>query len=440
MKPILEFHNVSKEYVLGGAMRRKENLREILVRGLKKPLQIVSGKRQEPVRQERFWALKDISFDVNPGDVIGIIGRNGAGKSTLLKIMSRITDPTEGDITIRGRLASLLEVGTGFHPELTGRENVFLNGAILGMRKAEIVSKFDEIVAFSEIERFLDTPVKHYSSGMYVRLAFAVAAHLNPEILVVDEVLAVGDMAFQKKCLGKMSEVSKGGRTVLFVSHNMAAVQNLCHRGIVLNHGQLTFNGTAKDAIEYYLHSVSGEGSLGHVIDLASARRTDIRRPRLLEKMEFYTDRNTPMKGTLPMGASLTIRVHFPLSKPADNFEIGIGFDNMFNQRVFTAHSCFEPDRSHGERVGPQIFVCHIPSLTLVPGEYTVRIWMEFGVDEVDLVDDAARIQIIESDYYGTGRVPWNGAFVLKHRWYVEEANGASSYTGSNTETARISG
>ena len=251
MKPILEFHNVSKEYVLGGAMRRKENLREILVRGLKKPLQIVSGKRQERARQERFWALKDISFDVNPGDVIGIIGRNGAGKSTLLKIMSRITDPTEGDITIRGRLASLLEVGTGFHPELTGRENVFLNGAILGMRKAEIVSKFDEIVAFSEIERFLDTPVKHYSSGMYVRLAFAVAAHLNPEILVVDEVLAVGDMAFQKKCLGKMSEVSKGGRTVLFVSHNMAAVQNLCHRGIVLNHGQLTFNGTAKDAIEY---------------------------------------------------------------------------------------------------------------------------------------------------------------------------------------------
>jgi homopolymeric O-antigen transport system ATP-binding protein len=396
------------------------------VRGVKRPFQALASKQQEPVREERFWALRDINFDVNPGDVIGVIGRNGAGKSTLLKIMSRITDPTEGFIKIRGRLASLLEVGTGFHPELTGRENIFLNGAILGMRKSEIVGKFDEIVAFSEIERFLDTPVKHYSSGMYVRLAFAVAAHLNPEILVVDEVLAVGDMAFQKKCLGKMTEVSKGGRTILFVSHNMAAVQNLCHRGIVLSRGQLIFNGTAKEAIDHYLHSVSGEGSHGHIIDLTSSRRADLRRPKVLEKLEFYTDGDVPMKGNLPMGAGLKIRVHFPLSKPVDNFEIGIGFDNMFGQRVFTAHSCFEPDRSHGERVGPQVFVCNIPSLTLVPGEYTIRVWMEIGVDEVDLIDDAARIRIIESDFYGTGRVPWNGTFVLKHHWYVEQANGAS--------------
>jgi len=427
MKPILEFCNVSKEYVLGGATRRKDNLREVLVRHLKKPLQALTLKPKEPVREERFWALRNISFDVNPGDVIGIIGRNGAGKSTLLKIMSRITDPTEGHIKVRGRLASLLEVGTGFHPELTGRENIFLNGAILGMRKAEIISKFDEIVAFSEIEKFLDTPVKYYSSGMYVRLAFAVAAHLNPEILVVDEVLAVGDMAFQKKCIGKMSDVSRGGRTVLFVSHNLAAVQNLCHRGVVLTHGQLSFNGTAKEAIDFYLHSVSGQGSHGHVIDLANAPRTDLRRPRLLEKMEFYMDGSTPMNGNLPMGAPLKIRLHFPLSKPTGNFEIGIGFDNMFNQRVFTAHSCFEPDRSHGERLGPQVFVCNIPSLTLVPGEYTVRVWMDIGVDEVDLVDDAARIQVIESDYYGTGRVPWNGAFVLKHHWYLEQTNGAST-------------
>lgn len=426
MEPILEFHNISKEYVLGGALRRKENLREILVRGLKKPFQALASKQEEPVQEERFWALRDINFEVNPGDVIGVIGRNGAGKSTLLKIMSRITDPTEGFIKIRGRLASLLEVGTGFHPELTGRENIFLNGAILGMRKSEIVGKFDEIVAFSEIERFLDTPVKHYSSGMYVRLAFAVAAHLNPEILVVDEVLAVGDMAFQKKCLGKMTEVSKGGRTILFVSHNMAAVQNLCHRGIVLSRGQLIFNGTAKEAIDHYLHSVSGEGSHGHIIDLTKSKRADLRRPTVLEKLEFYTDGELPMKGNLPMGAGLKIRVHFPLSKPADNFEIGIGFDNMFGQRVFTAHSCFEPDRSHGERVGPLVFVCNIPSLTLVPGEYTIRVWLEMGVDEVDLIDDAARIRIIESDFYGTGRVPWNGVFVLKHHWHVEQANGAS--------------
>ena len=427
MAPILEFRNLSKEYVLGGAvMRRNESFREVLVRTAKKPFQAWVHKQPKPDKQNKFWALRDINFDVNAGDVIGIIGRNGAGKSTLLKIMSRITDPTEGHIKIRGRLASLLEVGTGFHPELTGRENIFLNGAILGMRKAETLSKFDEIVAFSDIERFLDTPVKRYSSGMYVRLAFAVAAHLNPEILVIDEVLAVGDLAFQKKCLGKMSEVSQGGRTVIFVSHNMAAVQNLCHRGVVLAHGRLSFAGTAKDAIDYYLHSVSGEGSHGHVIDMSNAPRTDPHRPRLLQKMEFYTDGGVPMNGTLPMGARLKIRVHFPLEKPADNFEIGIGFDNMFNQRVFTAHSCFEPDRSHGERIGPQVFACTIPSLTLVPGEYTVRVWMDIGFDEVDLVDDAARIQVIESDYYGTGRVPWNGAFVLKHRWQLEQANGAS--------------
>ena len=197
--------------------------------------------------------LKDVSFDVNEGDVVGIIGRNGAGKSTLLKMVSRITDPTEGRVVVRARMASLLEVGTGFHPELTGRENIFLNGAILGMRKAEIVAQFDEIVAFAELEKFLDTPVKHYSSGMHVRLGFAVAAHLNREILIVDEVLAVGDMAFQKKCLGKMSEVSRVGRTVLFVSHNMAAVENLCRRGIVLDGGKIAFEGTSKEAVLDYL-------------------------------------------------------------------------------------------------------------------------------------------------------------------------------------------
>ncbi len=422
MPPILESRNISKEYVLGGSTRPHENFRELLVRTLKTPFQVLRGT-QERVREQRFWALRDVSFDVDTGDVIGIIGRNGAGKSTLLKIMSRITDPTEGQIKIRGRLASLLEVGTGFHPELTGRENIFLNGAILGMRKAEIVSKFDEIVDFSEIEKFLDTPVKHYSSGMYVRLAFSVAAHLNPEILVVDEVLAVGDMAFQKKCLGKMGEASQGGRTVLFVSHNMAAIQNLCRRGVVLSHGKLAFDGSSKDAIEFYMHSVTGEGSQGHVIDLANAPRPNQRRPRLLEKMEFYTDGNAPMRGSLPVGAALLIHVHFPLPEPVDNFELGIGFDNLFSQRVFTAHSCFEPDRSHGERVGPQVFVCNIPSLTLVPGEYTLRVWMDIAGEEVDLVDDAARIQVIESDFYGTGRMPWNGTFVLKHRWYLEQSN-----------------
>src|SRR2546423_2537894 len=429
MKPVLEIRDISKEYKLGEQHARKvDNIRELLQRSVKAPFARLTGRNGDAPKLElrSFWALKNISFDINQGDVIGIIGRNGAGKSTLLKVLSRITSPTSGQVIVRGRLASLLEVGTGFHPELTGRENIFLNGAILGMRKVEISRHFDEIVDFAEVERFLDTPVKHYSSGMYVRLAFAVAAHLNPEILVVDEGLAVGDMGFQKKGLGKMSEVSQGGRTVLFVSHNMVAVENLCHRGIVLGQGKLTFNGTAKEAINFYLNSVSGEGSQGHVIDLENARRADLLKPRLLQKLEFYTD-DIPMKRFLPIGAPLKIRVHFPLSEPADNFQIGIGFNNMFGQRIFTAHSRFEPDRSHGKRVGPQIFVCNIPSLTLVPGRYTLRVWMDIGPDQVDLVDDAALIQVIESDYYGTGRGPCNGTFVLKHRWYLEQGNGASS-------------
>jgi len=243
---------LGKEYVLGGAESVDESFREMLLNSLTAPFRRLKKLQGEVVEDDRFWALKDVNFEVKHGEVVGIIGRNGAGKSTLLKILSRITDPTEGKIEIRGRISSLLEVGTGFHPELTGRENIFLNGAILGMSRQEIKQKFDEIVAFAEVDKFLDTPVKRYSSGMYVRLAFAVAAHLEPEILIVDEVLAVGDAAFQKKCLGKMSDVAKEGRTVLFVSHNMGAVSNLCSRAIVLSKGSVDFDGVTSDAIQHY--------------------------------------------------------------------------------------------------------------------------------------------------------------------------------------------
>src|SRR5205823_934127 len=232
-----------------------------------------SRREQKERQKEEFWALKDVSVEVKQGEVLGILGRNGAGKSTLLKILSRITEPTIGQIQLNGRVASLLEVGTGFHPELTGRENVFLNGAILGMSREEIKTKFDEIVAFAEIEKFLDTPVKRYSSGMYVRLAFSVAAHVDPEILVVDEVLAVGDVAFQRKCLGKMEEACTQNRTVLFVSHNLAAVEALCNKGLVLQQGRAVFSGTAKEAIQFYLQHVSTEGapSSSHIVDLIHA-------------------------------------------------------------------------------------------------------------------------------------------------------------------------
>ena len=284
--PIISVRNIGKKYKLGATLggRNYKTLRDVLTQVAFGPFQKLSaafrkepftgGKHsspnnpitqspnnsitKSPTNPKNFWALKDISFDVQQGEIVGIIGANGAGKSTLLKILCGITEPTEGEIHIKGRIASLLEVGTGFHPELSGRENIFMNGAILGMTKTEIQSKFDEIVAFAEVEKFIDTPVKRYSSGMYVRLAFAVAAHLEPEILLVDEVLAVGDAAFQRKCLGKMGDVSKEGRTVLFVSHNMAMIRTLCDRVILLNGGNLIADGSKTEVIDFYLLSLIG--------------------------------------------------------------------------------------------------------------------------------------------------------------------------------------
>jgi len=426
MKPILEIAGVSKQYKIGASRSRKsENIRELLQRTASAPLRALRGSKNSDgprVEPYVFWALKDVSLNVNQGDVIGIIGRNGAGKSTLLKILSRITSPTEGTVTLRGRMASLLEVGTGFHPELTGRENIFLNGAILGMRKAEISKSFDEIVAFAEVEKFLDTPVKHYSSGMYVRLAFAVAAHLNPEILVVDEVLAVGDLTFQKKCLGKMGEVSRGGRTVIFVSHNMAAVENLCTRGVVLHQGKLCFDGKSKDAIQYYLNSLSTVSGTGHVVKLEGVgNRRSLLAP-LLKQLEFVTENDQPLTEGLPVGSRLKVKVQFDLPKPITNFNVALGFDNNYGQRIFTAHSMFEPNRWDKDHVGPQVFCCEIPSFTLMPGEYAVKVWVDLNGKEADAIEEAAKITILESDFYGTGKMPWNGTFVLNHRWYFEHA------------------
>lgn len=260
MKPIIRVENLSKQYVLGAQQKPYSTLRESIVDAARKPLNAL--RRSNGNSKNSFWALKDVNFEVMPGEVVGIIGRNGAGKSTLLKVLSRITEPTKGKIELFGRVGSLLEVGTGFHPELTGRENIFLNGAILGMKREEIAQKFDEIVDFAEVESFLDTPVKHYSSGMYTRLAFAVAANLEPEVLIVDEVLAVGDAEFQKKCLGKMSQVANAGRTVLFVSHNMTAVKSICRRGIMLQKGAVEFDGNSNAAVDVYMQGGSDLASL----------------------------------------------------------------------------------------------------------------------------------------------------------------------------------
>lgn len=423
----IELENVGKQYHI--AKRRQGNKRSqgSAVNALMSPFRragrLLRGQASSASDLDQtFWALRGVSFDVKHGDLVGIIGRNGAGKSTLLKILSRITEPTEGHGKIHGRVGSLLEVGTGFHPELSGRENLFLNGAILGMRKAEIERKFDEIVAFAEIDKFVDTPVKHYSSGMYVRLAFAVAAHLEPEILLVDEVLAVGDAEFQKKCLGKMGEVSKAGRTIVFISHNMAAVENLCNKGIVLEGGNVTFCGDMKQAVDRYLQGVSrvADSLRSHTVDLSSVPRPPQLRP-LVKRLDLFAEHGRPANGSLRMGGGLTAVIRFELEEPASGLDACLGFDSISGQRIFTAHSVFEPEKDWGERVGEQVFICEIPSLTLVPGEYKIKVGLNIRGTVRDCVEDAARLTILESDYYGTGRVPWNGSFVLKHTWQLQD-------------------
>jgi lipopolysaccharide transport system ATP-binding protein len=425
MSRVVEVRNLSKKYVLG-EREAYGNLRESLTRAMTAPwnaLRKASSNGHQAKPGASFWALKDVDLDVEQGDILAIIGSNGAGKSTLLKILSRITDPTEGSIKVHGRLASLLEVGTGFHPELTGRDNVYLNGSILGMRKAEIDAKFDEIVSFSGIGKFLDTPVKRYSSGMKVRLAFAVAAHLEPEILVVDEVLAVGDVAFQKKCLGKMAQACAQARTVLFVSHNLAAVEAFCTKAIVLQQGKVVFRGTAKEGIQYYLQSLVTEGSTtlaSHIVDLSSAPGRPAKYRPLVKRVELYTENDRPFRGELRVGAPLKAVIHFHLEVPCSHFDACIAIDTSSGQRICTAHSAYEPDRVHEERVGEQVFVCEIPSIPLVPGEYKLGVGLDIALDEVDWVDDVARLSVIRSDYYGTGVVPDRGTFLLKNRWKLE--------------------
>jgi lipopolysaccharide transport system ATP-binding protein len=426
MAPIIEIKNVWKRYSLGEAPGFYGNFREVLTEALAKRWRTLCNSaetKQAPTKQSSFWALKDVNLEVDKGDIVAIIGANGAGKSTLLKILSRITDPTEGCVRIRGRMASLLEVGTGFHPELTGRENIYLNGSILGMRRQEIDAKFGEIVNFAGMGKFLDTPVKRYSSGMYVRLAFSIAAHLDPEILVVDEVLAVGDVAFQRKCLGKMAEACSRNRTVLFVSHNMAAVEALCNRGVVLQQGSIVFSGTSKEAIGYYLQSLSAEGaaSNSHVVDLASARRSSPKHRPLLKRLELYTERDRPITGELPAGAPVKAVIHFHLEDPCTNFDVGITFDTVSGQRICMAHSAYEPNRRHEERVGEQLFMCEISSLPLLPGEYRIGVIFDISLQEVDLVEDATRLTVGKSDFYGTGIVPMKGTFLLQNRWELAE-------------------
>ena len=416
----IEVKNLSKRYAIGIGRPHYDTFRDAVAQAFKSVIDS-NGIRQSPLQV--YWALKDISLEIKKGEVVGVVGKNGAGKSTLLKILSRITEPTSGDAIVYGRMSSLLEVGTGFHPELTGRENIYLNAAILGMKKAEVDRKFDEIVAFSEVGKFLDTPVKYYSSGMYVRLAFAVAAHLETEILIVDEVLAVGDIAFQKKCLGKMQSAASGGRTVLFVSHNMGAVENLCQRGIVLVDGTIGFAGSTKEVTDYYLRTVSGNGKHGpaHSVDLTGATRSGRRCRPILKHLELFTDGGLPLHGGLRIGAPLTAHISFELDEPVSNFGACLGFNNITGQRIFTAHSLFQPKQTDEVCFGKQVYVCDIPSLTLTAGDYRIKVSVNIGEQiDVDAIEDAISLTIIDSDYYGTGKSPWNGCCVIPHSWSLK--------------------
>jgi lipopolysaccharide transport system ATP-binding protein len=364
----------------------------------------------------RFWALRDVSFSVRRGEVVGIIGRNGAGKSTLLKILSRITEPTAGEVDLCGRVGSLLEVGTGFHSELTGRENIFLNGAILGMQRAEIQRKFDEIVAFAEVEQFIDTPVKHYSSGMYMRLAFAVAAHLEPEILVVDEVLAVGDAAFQNKCLGKMEGIARQGRTVLFVSHQMATVQQLCSRVIMLDRGSVVEDGDTRRVVHKYLLAASRQARvcLEDRMDRRGNGRMRFSTVELLPESGVQT-------GSLRCGApaTLVLGVVNQSGRPLTNVLVSIGVDDHAGTRILLLDS--EMTDTNLARLPPGTSSIHvvIDRLALAPGRYGYTLYAAAGGDVLDWVQNAGFIEVAAGDFYGTGRMPPEnqGYLLLDHRF-----------------------
>lgn len=423
---VIKAENIGKKYIIGhqgkgGYKTFREQVMHHAHNFYSRTRQLVTGKTvTEGDEVEEFWALKDLNFEIQQGDRVGIIGRNGAGKSTLLKVLSRITEPTTGKISIKGRVASLLEVGTGFHPELTGRENIFLNGAIMGMSRAEIKRKFDEIVDFSGVEKFLDTPVKRYSSGMYVRLAFSVAAHLEPEILVIDEVLAVGDAEFQKKCLGKMQDVSESeGRTVLFVSHNMAALQSLCNKSMVLSQGRISLPLTSTtDAIAHYLEKifVRSESKLAERKD-----RSGLGEIRIVDfKM---TNEKGEIQPVFISGQKTIFKIYFHCSRNVSSLKLSaaISFTNSEGLLVTVLASEFlnfyiKTNSDQG------CIICSIDKLPFSSGQYTMNIILRNHGIIQDWIRDADIIDVENGDYFGTGRTveATHKSLLLEQRWSAQ--------------------
>lgn len=396
MSKAIEIENLSKKFQLGAI--GTQNLRHWL-QGL---------MSKDPRSREEFWALQDISFDVKPGEVIGLIGRNGAGKSTLLKIISRISEPSSGKITLNGRVSSLLEVGTGFHPELTGRENIFLNGSILGMTRKEIKSKFDEIVDFSGVEKFIDTPVKRYSSGMYVRLAFSVAAHLEPEILLVDEVLAVGDHEFQKKCLGKMGDISTSGRTIIFVSHNMGAVAELCSRAILFEQGKLMADGTVDETIAAYIQGAgTSDGQPFEPTPNDEAWFT-----------ELSLSRGSDFVQTLDLNHEFTLTIAFEVLKPTDDLDVAVILMKGTQRIFFSIHK--DQLEEHLFAQGTHTFKMNFPQMFLTAGNYHFDIYLRRPSDGSHYDAQPQRVQFTIDEL----------SLNTHHRGYAQKRGGLTIFPG----------
>jgi len=416
---VIRSDGLSKQYRIGAKLDGHKTLRATLTDGFVAPfrrtIKLLQGQASSAAEMhEKIWALKDVSFEIKRGEVVGIIGRNGAGKTTLLKILSRITEPTEGYAEIRGRVGSLLEVGTGFHPELTGRENIYLNGAILGMKKAEIERKFDEILDFAEIEKFIDTPVKHYSSGMYVRLAFAIAAHLEPDILLVDEVLAVGDIAFQKKCLGKMGEVATGGRTVIFVSHNMAAVKALCQTGIHLDNGVVSYFGEVTNAINDYLSH--GESKSASFVKLSE--EPDLPAQLLSARI---VNRHDELLVQHPHDQPFWLKIQVLVRSRIANVYIAAHIhDHDLETVIFTRD--FESDENYllHREPGLHTYAIKIPAPLLVPGTYRISVHLARSspAEIISGVDYVCPFELVDS---GSVRAkvgfPWKGKVFVPFTW-----------------------
>lgn len=420
-KPILKVEGLSKQYRLGnvgtGTLSHDLNRWWYKIRGKEDPYLKVGAinTRNAAATQDYVWALNDINFQVNKGEVLGIIGKNGAGKSTLLKILSRVTSPTTGSIKTRGRIASLLEVGTGFHPELTGKENIYLNGAILGMNKAEISSKIDEIIEFSGCQMYIDTPVKRYSSGMHVRLAFAVAAFMEPDILVIDEVLAVGDAEFQKKAVGKMQDIAQGeGRTVLFVSHNMAAVRNLCTRGMVLVDGETAFEGDQNEAVDFYLN-LAIDKNTSNIVNFKSNGKEVY-----LKSVAINSSRGQSDSGIF-MGEHFTIITNITSNKSLNNIKCSVLIQNYKGEKIAALRTFEMTDITYKAKGSFELSV-NINDLNLMPGTYSITIALAENNETLDVQRECLNFQVLAKDVFNTGKIP-RGNFIMfsKATWDLKE-------------------